>query len=116
MDIKFVHVSIITTEILSKVEDSNNSRKRPPGLKMKMDMKRGEGDLTRRQNETEKERKNSKYPKGFERVYPKGTKKDQQSLFLVRHFPADWVFYHPLPLWVIFIPLVTSPPPPHLHI
>lgn len=39
MDIKFMHVDIIGTEILSIAENNNNSRKSPPGIKSKMSMK-----------------------------------------------------------------------------
>lgn len=38
MDIKFVHINIISTDKLSKAKNCDNSRKRPPRLKTEIGM------------------------------------------------------------------------------
>lgn len=45
MDITFVHISVKSTAILSNVENSNNSRKKPPRLKREMETGRRKGEL-----------------------------------------------------------------------
>lgn len=73
MDFKFVHISIMDTEILSKAGNSKNLRKRLPRLKAEMGMERGgEGELVRgSKNGTGKGGERRKYPKGPESV-PRG--------------------------------------------
>lgn len=74
MDRKFVHISIIGTEILSKAKNTNNSRNRPPRLKVKMGMKRGEEELTRGPKNRIGGGRKPKYSNGLESVSPNGLK------------------------------------------